>query len=252
MNTAKDESVAFSRPGQRFFGAPVGILQIDCIAPFIPGSVGNASTFSTPVRYRTIEGVTVDELLFNGTSAHADQVIEAARGLVAEGARMITANCGFMARYQQQVQDALDVPVLLSSLLLVPFLQGMLPTNQKLGLIVASNQSITPEFLTATGLNWTADRLVIAGLDSAPAFGDAFIRCIGTADIPAIQEELVSSALDLVAKDPTVGSILLECSELPPYAAAVQQATGLPVFDFTSLIEFFAAGLRRTAFNGHY
>ena len=41
--------------------------------------------------------------------------------------------------------------------------------------------------------------------------------------------------------------LLLECSELPPYSAAVQQATELPEFDFTSMIELYAAGLRRTA-----
>ena len=33
-----------------------------------------------------------------------------------------------------------------------------------------------------------------------------------------------------------IGTILLECSDLPPYAQAVQAVTGRPVFDFNSMI----------------
>ncbi|WP_439397563.1 hypothetical protein ACRQ5Q_10510 [Bradyrhizobium sp. PMVTL-01] len=44
--------------------------------------------------------------------------------------------------------------------------------------------------------------------------------------------------------------LLLECGDLPPYAASVQQATGVPVFDFTSMIEFFIRGLIRKPFTG--
>jgi hypothetical protein len=238
--------------GQHFFGAPIGILMLDCTAPFIPGSVGNASTFTAPVRYRRVPGLTVAEILSSRASDHADEVTGAARELSAEGARMITANCGFMARYQRSVRAAVDVPVLLSSLLLVPVLQGMLPTHRKLGVVTASSQSMTPEFLAASALDFDADRLVIAGLDAASAFDDAFIACVGTADIPAIEKEVVTAARGLVADEPAVGCLLLECSELPPYAAAVQRATGIPVFDFTSMIEFFAAGLRRTAFDGFF
>lgn len=252
MNTATQTSFTPSKQGQRFAGAPIGVLLLDWTAPFIPGSIANASTFSAPVRYETIEGLDADEILYSGNSGFADQVIQAARKLEAEGARMITANCGFMARYQQPVQDAVGIPVLLSSLLLVPFLQRMLPTKQKLGMVTASSQSITDEFLTTSNLNWEEDRLVMTTLDSGPAFSDAFIDCIGTVDIPAVEKEVVNAALDLVAMDPAVGCILLECSELPPYSAAVQQATGLPVFDFTSMIEFFATGLRRNPFNGHF
>jgi len=36
---------------------------------------------------------------------------------------------------------------------------------------------------------------------------------------------------------PEIGAWLLQCSELPVYAAKIQQQTGLPVFDQSVLIE---------------
>lgn len=52
---------ASRRPNQAFYGAPVGILLLDRTSsndafdcPFIPGSVGSASTWSVPGRYKTV------------------------------------------------------------------------------------------------------------------------------------------------------------------------------------------------------
>ncbi|MHC3002246.1 hypothetical protein OK17_08365 [Gordonia sp. GN26] len=233
------------------YGAPIGIMLIDDMAPFIPGSVGNASTWNAPVRYRHLTGLITEELLtLTPSQDHTETVILAARALEAEGAQVITANCGFMLRYQRAVQDAVRVPAPLSSLLLVPILQAMLPQHNSLGVVTASSKTMTPEFLTDAGLHHDGERLVIAGLDDAAAFNDAFVSCTGTADIPAIRAEVVSASEKLVAENPSIGALLLECSELPAYAAAVQRATGLPVFDFTSLVEFFVNGLHRKGFKG--
>ena len=55
----------------------------------------------------------------------------------------------------------------------------------------------------------------------------------------------------LVARHPDVGAIVLECTNMPPYAAALQAATGLPVYDIYSMISWFHAGLRPRVFDGH-
>jgi hypothetical protein len=41
---------------------------------------------------------------------------------------------------------------------------------------------------------------------------------------------------------------LIQCSDLPPYAAAIQRATGLPVFDMVTLIDHVRAALKRRPF----
>jgi hypothetical protein len=41
---------------------------------------------------------------------------------------------------------------------------------------------------------------------------------------------------------------VLECTNMPPYAAALREALGLPVYDIYSMISWFHAGLRPRRF----
>ncbi|RZM91490.1 hypothetical protein CWO91_41045 [Bradyrhizobium genosp. SA-3] len=237
------------KSGQSFYGAPVGILQLErarspSIRPYIPGSVGNASTWSVPVRYKT-----VPDLLNAAEMMQA--VTRAATELVHEGAQLITSNCGFMIRYQEAVRAAVDVPVLLSSLLLAPFLERMLPRERALGIITASASSLTPDLFEAAGLPANSKRVVV-GLEDAPAFAAAFLNPHGDLDVSAVESETIDAAVALLNDRPDIGMLLLTCSELPPYAAAVQRAIGIPVFDYTSMVEFFVKGLMRRPFDGLY
>ena len=51
-----------------------------------------------------------------------------------------------------------------------------------------------------------------------------------------IVSALISDELEAMGKD--IGAILLECAVFPPYAAALQERFGVPVFDFISLIDY--------------
>lgn len=238
-------------PGQAFFGAPLGVLLIDCVAPFVPGSVGNASTFTAPARYRTVPGLTVERILSPDAGACEPAVVAAAQALATEGARMITSNCGFAIRFQRAVSAAVDVPVLLSSLLLAPMLERVLPGDKGLGIITASADSLTQDLLSAAGMA-SPDRVGIAGLDDKPAFTAGLITCVGELDRQALELETVEVATSLIERRPDTGALLLECAELPPYAAAVQRATGVPVFDITSMVELVLGGMCRTPFRGFF
>ncbi|MET4483614.1 hypothetical protein [Bradyrhizobium sp. F1.13.3] len=247
--------VASLKPGQSFYGAPVGILQLQRvdrpgIRPFIPGSVGNASTWTVPVRYKTIPELTFERLLGAPDVEMKAAVAQAAIELERDGAQLITSNCGFMVRYQDVVRAAVEVPVLLSSLLLGPFLERMLPREKALGIITANASSLSADLLDAAGLSAISKRVVVAGLEDAPAFAAAFVRPSGDLDVRSVERETVDATVTLLKRRPDIGMLLFECSELPPYAAAVQQVTGIPVFDFTSMVEFFVAGLIRRPFIG--
>jgi hypothetical protein len=65
-----------------------------------------------------------------------------------------------------------------------------------------------------------------------------------------VEAETVQVTKNLIDKNDNIKAILFECTDLPPYAAAVQEATGLPVFDFTTLINYVFSGLVRTRFDG--
>src|SRR5438105_260008 len=129
-------SVCYKAPGIRHDGAPIGMLLTDpatTVSPRPPGSPGNACTFEVPVRFRVVEGCTVERLLFEGDDGLEGPMVEAARKLVDEGVQAITSSCGFMIRHQAAVSDAVDVPVLLSSLLFAPLLLACMGSSSKLG-----------------------------------------------------------------------------------------------------------------------
>lgn len=226
-----------ARRGQVGYGYAIGMLCAEWHIPFIPGDLNNAWTFPFPVRYLSVRGVVGAEVLRGNNEAFADALSAAARQLQAEGVRAITGNCGFMAAYQAHVAAEVDIPVFLSSLLQAPMLTLMLGPARRLGVLTASGASLTPELLAAAGVTDTT-RLVVKGLECAEHFRDVIINECGELDDERMTSEVVQAAQDLVRESPDVGALLLECSDLPPYSHAVQQATGLPVFDWAHLIGY--------------
>jgi hypothetical protein len=247
-----ERRVVSGRSPQTFYGAPIGIMLLDevLLAHYPPGSVGNAGTWSAPARYKTMPGLKFSKLLGPYSEELEAIAIQTAADLAHEGARLITSNCGFMIRYQEAVRAAVDVPVLLSSLLLAPFIERMLPRDKVLGVVTASKSSLTPTDWVAAGFPGTPERVVVAGLEECPAFAGAILTGERGLDVYAVESETIDAAVGLIRSRPDVGALLLECSELPTYAAAVQRATGVPVFDFSSLVEFFMQGLKRQPFTG--
>jgi Asp/Glu/hydantoin racemase len=239
------------RQGAEYYGIPIGILLLDCTAPFIPGDVGNASTYQYPVTYRVIPGLTVQKILFEGASHLESEVVMAARDLERQGVRGITSNCGFMIQFQETVAAAVRIPVFLSSLLQIPMMAATLSPSRSIGIITASAASLTTEILSKAGVQ-PHHRINICGMENAPEFYAAMIELVGTLDKERLEQETVETACDLVARHPEIGAILLECADMPPYASAVQHALGLPVFDFVTMINYFHNAINQSAFRGYY
>ncbi|MBU4520121.1 MAG: aspartate/glutamate racemase family protein, partial [Gammaproteobacteria bacterium] len=55
-----------------------------------------------------------------------------------------------------------------------------------------------------------------------------------TLDLQQASDDVVEAAMRLVARHPAVQHVVLECTNMPPYRAAVAQATGRPVHDLES------------------
>ena len=237
-----------ARQGQVSTGEAIGILLLDTSVPFIPGDVANATTYDFPVRFRKVDGYTVKQALGKDPSVYG-ALKEAAEDLVAQGVRAVTGDCGFMALHQKRLADELGIPVFLSSLLQIPFIRSILGSAAKLGVITADSRSLDSELLAAVGVQDT-DRLVIAGLQDLEQFYRFAIEETGTLDDEAVQAEVVSAARELVKEDTAVRAILLECSLLPPYAAAVQEAVNFPVFDFVTMINYVFSAVVKQRFSG--
>ena len=91
--------------------------------------------------------------------------------------------------------------------------------------------------------------MIIHGLENENNFKDAVIDEIGTLDSDGIREEVVNAAKILIATHPKVRAFLVECSMLPPYSEAVQRATGLPVYDFLTMIDYVYSSIVKKRFD---
>lgn len=226
-----------ARAGQVAYGYPIGMLCAEWHIPFIPGDLNNAGTFSFPVRYLSVPGVSGAGVLNGSGDGFAEALGDAARQLESEGVRAITGNCGFMAAFQDHVASQVDIPVFLSSLLQAPMITSMLSKQRVLGIITANSASLTPELLASGGLT-DPSRVVIHGLEQSSHFNDVIIKETGELDDELMRAEVVEGAKALVRQRPEVGAILLECSDLPAYTKDVHEATGLPVFDWANYINY--------------
>ena len=239
------------RPEAESYGQAVGILLLDVRAPFIPGDVANATSYDYPVIFKTVEGLSTAVCL-GGAPEFNPKLAAAARELEAQGVRGISSDCGFMIQFQDAVTEAVDIPVCLSSLLQIPFIAKSLAPTQPIGVITADSASLSHEFLAASGLEAPPNPLVIRGMQDEPEFKTAILEEKGTLDSDLITQETVRMAASMIAEHPDMGAILLECSMLPPYARAVQDAVGLPVYDFISAIDYLSAGTNQRGYTGAY
>jgi hypothetical protein len=222
----------------------IGILVTDAIITRPPGDVGNPATYPFPVLYRRVPCASLDRIIEKEDPELLPPILDAARELVRKGAAAITSTCGFMILYQPKLARELSVPVFLSSLLQLPFIRGILNPDDQIGIITANAGHLTSRHLRLAGLE-DIGAVKISGLENQPAFREAIFSGSGGFDPEAIQKEVVGAARELIRKNPRVKSILLECSNLPPYASAVQKEIHLPVFDFNTMIHHVYHALRQ-------
>jgi aspartate/glutamate racemase len=240
-----------ARRGGQSYGHDIGILLMECWNPFPPGDVGNASTYGYPVLYETVTGVTIEALVERGETSAIEAMIAAAQKLEREGVKAITSDCGFMLAYQDTVARAVDVPVMMSSMLQLPFIASLLAPGAEIGVVCAHAGSMTARVLD---MAWPErNRTVhVAGMEEQPAFRRGILDEEGVLDTEAVEAETVAVTRAMIEANPKIRAILIECSNLPPYSAAVQAATGLPVFDFITMIDMVRASVARPVFTGRY
>ena len=154
-----------------------------------------------------------------------------------------------MGIHQKKLAQELDVPVFLSSLLQIPFISLLIGEDAKVGIITADSKSLSADLLAAVGVS-DPTNLVIAGLEDRQQFYQFAIEETGTLDAEAVEKEVVTVVRDMVAENPQIRAILLECSLLPPYGAVVQDAVNLPVFDYITMINFVFSAVVKQQYIG--
>ena len=226
--------------GKALYGASIGILMLEARFPRIPGDMGNALSWPFPVHYRVVRGASPDRVVRRKAEGLLDAFIAAGRELVADGADGITTNCGFLSLYQPELSEALSVPVATSSLMQAPLIQATLPPGRRVGILTISAETMTPEHLARAGV---ADDTPVWGTEGGTEFTRVILGNELRLDVEAARRDMVEAAQAFVAAHPDLGAILLECTNMVPYAADVRAATGLPVHSIHNFICWFQASL---------
>jgi Asp/Glu/hydantoin racemase len=239
--------------GYSFYGEAIGIMLNSTTYPLIPGNVGNASTYSFPVRIVSTPGLPTDWWC---DSKGADEerlgkVIETAKKLESEGVRAITTGCGFYAIFQKEVAEAVKIPFFSSPLLMVPIVHRMLGKKGRIGIITAGAEKLGALHFDGVGIDPEKIPLGIIGMMEYDEFRQVIIEeSKKEADIRQMEIEVLDAAKKILQIYPDIEAFIFECSDLPPFSKSVQDLTGLPVFDFITMINWVYTAVVQRKYNG--
>jgi aspartate/glutamate racemase len=233
--------------GRNVYGVPVGILMLESRFPRIVGDAGNAETWPFPVLYKVVRDASPSEIVRRlDVGEMLPPFLNAARELERAGVQLITTNCGVLLQMHAELQRNLGVPLLSSSLLQVPWVAATLPPGRKVGLLTIERASLTDAHLRAAGIPPELP-LVVRGLEE---FGGYFTEQIlgdhPDLDVDRCRREHELAARSMLQEDPSIGAIVLECTNMPPYADAIRRTTQLPVYDLTTLLAWGVTAARQS------
>ena len=218
----------------------LGILMLKTRFPRILGDIGNSQTWPFPVLYQVIDDATVGRVVNAEPPVELiDAFVDASQQMIDAGAAAITTSCGFMVPLQAELSQRLPVPVMTSSLQQIPMVQTSLPKDKKVGVITINAEQLTSTHLTAAGA--TADTPIV-GVEPDSELYRVIHRDLTMLNVAAAKDSVVAAGEKLLAQAPDIGAIVLECTNMAPYANALRDKFGLPVYDIISLINWWHGG----------
>lgn len=207
----------------------LGIIMLDTRFPRPLGDIGNPETLTRhgiAVKQLRVQGASPARVVMDADNELVIPFIAAAQQLVEQGADLISTSCGFLAAQQEPLARAVVVPVISSSLLQCTDLE-------RPGIVTINADSLTREVLAGARV---PPGTPIEGVTPGCEFHRRILNNEATMDLTEAQLNVQEAAIRLVRKHPHVRNIVLECTNMPPYRAAIAQATGLPVHDLETLL----------------
>jgi len=247
-----------ARKNHRCYGMGLGIMILDDVYPGFPGDVRNASSYSYNVQYEIVEGVDIQALVFaEDKSGCLEPIRRAARNLERKGCRALSAECGYFALFQREIAASVDIPVFMSSLLQVPWAQRVIGPDKVVGVYVGSKSAVRDEHLTAVGIEPGSNYVIEGAVDDGTCkeFENLWIEGVRPevprADYDKAAEEFVQRGVEFFNRYGDMGAMVLECTGFPPFARRLQRAIDIPVFSFSTLLDYAYSAAVHKGFYGH-
>ena len=132
------------------------------------------------------------------------------------------------------------VPVATSSLMQAPFVERLLPPGKRVGIITISAESLTWEHLEKAGVDPATP---VVGTEGGREFTRAVVSDELEMDCAAAEQDILDAGEALTRTHDDIGAIVLECTNMGPFAHALTNHVNLPVFDITTFLNWFHSGL---------
>ena len=247
-----------TRKNHTCYGMGIGIMVLDDAYPGFPGDVRNASAFPYPIQYEIAQGVDNYTLVWEPDKTPCrEPILKAAKKLERMGCRAIAAECGYFAYFQKDVAGYVDVPVFMSSLLQVPFIQQVIGPQRTVGIVCAQKRFLSDDHLANAGIDLSSNFEIAGAQDEygCPQFDTLW----DPEKRPAIPEscydqseaDMVRICTEFHQKFPALGAIMLECTGMQPYARAIQRALDLPIFSWGTLLDYAFSVVAHRDYYGH-
>lgn len=235
---------------KEFFRRKFGKVPENYREDFLLGSLENGASFVCPVQYKAVD---ISDFPEGPRTLHpvpelGRLMVQKARKLEKEGVEAVATDCGFYVYFQDEMAEALSIPVCTSALLQVPLVSKLIGKKKRVGIITWDASVLSREHLRRAGIDESLKIAIVSYKKwrekRSPMF-HADKNLPPEKRLEMLEEDLVAASKNLISEYPDIGAIVLECTVFPPAAYAVQRATGLPVFDVVMLLNWLSNAVAR-------
>lgn len=246
-----------TRKNHSCYGMGLGIMILDDVYPGFPGDVRNASGFGYPIQYDIVQDIDIKKLVWLDDKTQCRQpILDAAKRLEKMGCRAIAAECGYFAYFQQDVAGYVDIPVFMSSLLQVPMIQQVIGPKKKVGILCYTSQQLTDTHLKMVGIDPNSNFAVYGAHENGCVEFDNLWNYETRPEKPLAyyqksEKEIIAACQKMKDENPDMGAIMLECTGMQPFGRAIQRALDLPVYSWSTLLDYAYSVVNHRDFYGH-
>jgi len=224
----------------------LGVLRLDYEYTPAPGDVTYPDTFSYPVYYRVVKGLSY-QMCKEGkmTPEVQEEFIAAIKYLDDRNVAGITCDCALSFHFQQLARSYTVRPIFLSPLTQLPAMMSAYGKEEDILIVTCSHDDfkpLIPIIVKECDFDPEEERFIVASCDKIPGFLE-YIFSKDKHGSEAIEKGIENLVAEHIAKDPLIRCVLFEGTALTPFADAIKASSKLPVFDSLSMCDLFVNGM---------